>query len=80
MFNAKAYSDKKSALSDMKDSKVFLFVSLLIIIGQYLIVTFGGQMFSVVPLSWKDWGIIIAGTSIVLWIGEIARFLGRLKK
>lgn len=80
MFNAKAYSDKKSAFSDFKDSKVFLLVSLMILVGQYLIVTFGGQMFSVVPLSWKDWGIIICSTSIVLWIGEIIRFFGRLKK
>ncbi|WP_085536415.1 calcium-translocating P-type ATPase, PMCA-type [Massilibacteroides vaginae] len=80
MFNAKAYSDKKSAFSDFNDSKVFLFVSLLIIVGQYLIVTFGGQMFSVVPLTWEDWGIIIAGTSIVLWLGEIVRFFTRMKK
>jgi len=34
-------------------------------------------MFSVVPLSWADWGYIIAGTSIVLWIGEIIRLLGK---
>lgn len=80
MFNAKAYSDKKSAFSDFKDSKAFLFVSLLIIVGQYFIVTFGGQMFSVVPLTWEDWGIIFAGTSIVLWLGEIVRFFTRLKK
>lgn len=80
MFNAKAYSDKKSAFSDINDSKVFIFVSLLILVGQYLIVTFGGQMFSVVPLTWEDWGIIIAGTSIVLWLGEIVRFFTRLKK
>lgn len=80
MFNAKAYSDKKSAFSDMKDSKVFLLVALLILVGQYLIVTFGGQMFSVVPISWEDWGIIIAASSVVLWIGEIARFFSHLKK
>ncbi len=80
MFNAKAYSDKKSAFNDIKDSKVFLFVSLLILVGQYLIVTFGGQMFNVVPLSWEDWGIIVAGTSVVLWAGEIVRFFTHLKK
>ena len=62
------------------NSKSFLFVALLIIIGQYLIVTFGGEMFSVTPLTWKDWGIIIGSTSLVLWIGEIARLIGRLRK
>lgn len=80
MFNAKAYSDKKSAFSNLSNSKTFIFVSLLILVGQYLIVTFGGRMFSVVPLSWEDWGLIIAGTSSVLWIGEIVRFFTRLKK
>ena len=50
------------------------------IIGQYLIVTFGGEMFSVVPLSWKDWGIIIGSTSLVLWIGEIGRLIERWRK
>lgn len=77
MFNAKAFGTNKSAFAELKESKGFLSVALLILIGQYLIVTFGGQMFSVVPLSWSDWGYIIAGTSIVLWIGEIIRLLGK---
>ncbi|GHT33388.1 calcium-translocating P-type ATPase, PMCA-type [Bacteroidia bacterium] len=78
MFNAKASGDTKSVFADLKDSKIFLFVCLIILIGQYLIVTFGGQMFSVVPLSWRDWGIIIGATSIVLWVGEIIRGVKRL--
>ncbi|MCD7975778.1 MAG: calcium-translocating P-type ATPase, PMCA-type [Tannerellaceae bacterium] len=80
MFNAKAFGDNKSAFSDLNSSKVFLFVALIILIGQYLIVTFGGQMFSVEPLTWKDWGIIIASTSIVLWMGECIRLVRRLRK
>lgn len=78
MFNAKAFMEGRSAFANLKESKSFLFVALLIIIGQYLIVTFGGEMFNVVPLSLKDWGIIIGSTSLVLWIGEIARGIGRL--
>ena len=62
-----------SAFAHLKESKSFLFVAVLILVGQYLIVTFGGQMFNVVPLSWKDWGIIIGSSSFVLWVGEIAR-------
>ena len=77
MFNAKAFGTNKSAFAELKESKGFLSVALLILIGQYLIVPFGGQMFSVVPLSWADWGYIIAGTSIVLWIGEIIRLIGK---
>ena len=78
MFNAKAFMEGRSAFANLKESKSFLFVALLIIIGQYLIVTFGGEMFSVVPLSLKDWGVIIGLSSLVLWIGEIARGISRL--
>ncbi|MDR0750525.1 MAG: calcium-translocating P-type ATPase, PMCA-type [Tannerellaceae bacterium] len=80
MFNAKAFAGNKSAFANLKDSKTFLLVSLLIITGQYLIVTFGGEMFNVVPLSWRDWGIIIASTSVVLWIGEGIRLAKRLAR
>lgn len=80
MFNAKAFMEGRSAFANLKGSKSFLMVALLIIVGQYLIVTFGGEMFSVVPLSWKDWGIIIGSTSLVLWIGEAGRLIGRLRK
>lgn len=75
MFNAKAFMEGTSAFAHLKESKSFLFVAVLILVGQYLIVTFGGQMFNVVPLSWKDWGIIIGSSSFVLWVGEIARLL-----
>ena len=80
MFNAKAFMEGRSAFSNLKESKSFLFVALLILIGQYLIVTFGGEMFNVVPLSLKDWGIIIGSSSLVLWVGEIARGISRLTK
>ena len=73
MFNAKAFMDGRSAFADLKECKSFLFVAALILVGQYLIVTFGGPMFNVIPLSWKDWGIIIGSSSLVLWVGEVAR-------
>lgn len=37
-------------------------------------------MFHVVPLSWTDWGLILAGTSIVLWIGELIRMAGNIQR
>ena len=80
MFNAKAFMEGRSAFANLKESKSFLFVALLILIGQYLIVTFGGEMFNVIPLSLKDWGIIIGSSSLVLWVGEIARGISRLTK
>jgi Ca2+-transporting ATPase len=80
MFNAKAFADNKSAFSNLRDSRTFAWIALLIVVGQYLIVTFGGEMFNVVPLRWRDWGIILASTSIVLWIGETIRLVNRLVK
>lgn len=75
MFNAKAFGTHVSTFKDILKNKTFLFVAGIILLGQYLIVTFGDGMFSVIPLSWSDWGIIILSTSIVLWVREVFRLL-----
>lgn len=76
MFNAKAYATGKSAFAGMNKSAGFEMVALIILIGQILIVTFGGDVFRTMPLEIRDWGgIIIGGTSVVLWIGEITRLI-----
>ena len=51
---------------------------MLILIGQFIIVTFGGKMFNVVPLTAESWVVIIAATSIVLWVGEAIRLVTAL--
>lgn len=73
MFNAKAFLCNGSAFRQLKQSTGFLIVMFVIPIGQFLIVTFGGQVFRTVPLSGLDWLWIVGGTSIVLWIGEFLR-------
>lgn len=73
MFNAKAFMTGKSAFAGMKDSLGFIAVAIIILVGQFLIVTFGGEVFRTVPLEWRDWGIILGVTSVVLWLGEIVR-------
>lgn len=73
MFNAKAFISGSSAFKGLAKSTGFLIVMGLIPIGQFLIVEFGGDVFRTVPLSLKDWGIIIGLTSVVLWMGEIVR-------
>ncbi len=75
MFNAKAYLSGSSAFKGLWENKSFLLVCLVIVLGQFLIVTFGGKMFNVVPLSAESWGVIIASTSLVLWVGEAIRRL-----
>ena len=77
MFNAKAYLSGASAFKGLWDNKGFLLVCAVIILGQFLIVTFGGAMFNVVPLSAESWGVIIASTSLVLWVGELIRLIGK---
>lgn len=77
MFNAKAYMTGQSAFKGLSENKTFLLVCAVILIGQFLIVTFGGEMFNVVPLTLTSWGVIIASTSLVLWIGEIIRLFSR---
>lgn len=80
IFNAKAFGDTQSALAEFSTSRTFLVVALLILVGQYLIVTFGGEMFNVVPLTWNDWGVLLAGTSLILWVGEIDRLFRKWNK
>lgn len=76
MFNAKAFNTGKSAFYRLNQCvKGFVAVALMIVLGQYLIVTLGGEMFNVVPLQLVDWVIILASTSIVLWLGEIVRLI-----
>ena len=75
LFNAKAFQTGKSAFKEIANSRSFILVALLILVGQVLIVTFGGEVFRTVPLSVKDWLIIVGATSGVLWIGEIGRFV-----
>ena len=74
LFNARAFGTGRSAFH-MAHCDGFVFIALLILVGQYLIVTFGGTMFSVVPLKAADWGIVIAATSAVLWVGELRRLI-----
>jgi Ca2+-transporting ATPase len=73
MFNAKAFMTGRSAFVSLAQSKGFLLIAGVILIGQYVIVTIGGEMFNVTALKLVDWGIIIGCTSVVCWIGEIRR-------
>lgn len=79
MFNAKAYLTGCSAFKGLFCNYTFLSVCAIIVVGQSLIVTFGGTMFNVVPLSVGSWLEIIAVTSSVLWVGEAIRLFARKK-
>ena len=78
LFNAKAYAtEHSSAFKGLSRAKGFIAVALLILVGQVLIVSFGGKAFQVVPLSAADWGWAVGATSVVLWVAEGQRWLAR---
>lgn len=72
MFNARAFETGRSAFH-FKGCGGFGLIALVILVGQIVIVTIGGEFFNVVPLKLIDWVIIIVATSLVMWIGELIR-------
>lgn len=72
LFNAGAFATGRSALHLFK-AQGFVGIASVILIGQVLIVSCGGQMFHVAPHSLLQWAVAFALTSIVLWVGEILR-------
>lgn len=79
MFNARAFATGRSAFH-LKGCKGFGVITLLIFVGQIIIVQCGGRMFNVSPLSLSDWLIIVTSTSAVLWIGELFRLFNKRNK
>ena len=75
LFNARTLGSHHSVFRRLWACQGFLLVLALVLVGQWLIVTYGGQMFRTEPLSLKVWLYIIIGTSPVLWIGEAWRKL-----
>lgn len=75
MFNAKAFGTQKTVFATLFTNKAFLIVTAIIVIGQILMVQFGGALFRTIPLALNDWLKIIGYTSIVFWVGEIVRVI-----
>ena len=80
LFNARMLGSCHSAFRRIWTCRGFLFVLLIVLVGQWMIVTFGGRLFRTVPLPFNIWAAIIGGTSLVLWVGEIYRKLKKLMK
>lgn len=78
IFNAKSFFTGKSAFKKMKESKDFLLIAVIILIGQIFIVNVGGHIFNVVPIKLIDWIIIIFITSFILIFGEFFRLIKKI--
>lgn len=77
MFNAKGFGTRVPIWKAIRGCYSFFGVLLLILVGQFVIVTWGGEVFRTVPITGRDWLIIIGATSVVMWIGELLRIKGK---
>ena len=78
LFNARVFGTTDSAFKGISKSYGMELIVLAILVGQFLIVQFGGAVFRTEPLDLITWVIIIASSSLVLWVGEAMRFIRRL--
>ena len=80
LFNASVFGTNHSVFKDSRHAFGMISVAGIILIGQIIIVEFGGKVFRTVPLTLTEWLYIIGATSLVLWVGEIWRWIQRMKK
>lgn len=78
LFNAKALMSHHTAFRHFLKDRGMILVLVLVLLGQWIIVTFGGEMFRTTPLSLHEWLLIICSTSVVLWVGELWRTFKRM--
>jgi Ca2+-transporting ATPase len=77
LFNARAYGTGRSALAGLGRNPAFGLIAAATLVGQVVIVQFAGGVFRTVPLTVTQWAVLLAATSPVLLIGELARLAGR---
>lgn len=80
LFNAKTLGSNHSAFRYLWRNRGLLIVLVMIIVGQWLIVEYGGEMFRTDGMNWKEWAAVIGLTSIVMWVGEVWRMFKRIWK
>lgn len=71
LFDARVFGQNRSIFDGLLKNPAFVGISLVILIGQILIVQFGGEMFRTEPLSLFQWEVILTGTSCVVIIREL---------
>ena len=80
LFNAKSLGSDHSAFRHFWRDGGLVLVLALVLVGQWIIVTFGGKMFRTLPLTASEWAVITIATSSVMWTGELWRGWRRLRK
>jgi Ca2+-transporting ATPase len=75
--NCRSLTPEQSGLRGLFRNPLFLFIASLTVVGQVLIVTFGGKVFAVERLGVVDWLVIAASTASVLVFAEVSRLIRR---
>lgn len=80
LFNARVFGQRRSIFDGLLKNPAFAGIALVILVGQFLIVQYGGAMFRTEPLSMETWGLILAGTSIVTVVRELFYQISKIFK
>jgi magnesium-transporting ATPase (P-type) len=75
--NCRSVRFHRSPFRGLLQSRNFLAIVGVIVVLQVLLIEFGGQVFSTVALSWRDWGVSIAVGATALIVGGLVRVVGR---
>lgn len=71
IFNIRVFGKNRSVFHEITKNKLFLIGSAVMLIGTFLIVQLGGEVFNTRPLSLREWGIILSITSPVMLFREL---------
>lgn len=80
LFNVRVFGQRRSIFDGLLKNPAFAGIALVILVGQFLIVQYGGAMFRTEPLSMETWGLILAGTSIVTVVRELFYQISKIFK
>lgn len=73
--NCRRIDNTINVFKDMFDNWIFLAIQVVVIGGQYLIVTFGGIAFKTVPLSAEQWLLTVLIGSLSIPVGTLIRII-----
>lgn len=73
LFNARVLGKGKSIFDGLFSNRVFVFISVLILICTICIVQFGGEAFRTEPLSLTTWGVLFLLASPVIIVPEVIK-------
>jgi len=73
--NCRSLTPEVSGLRGLWRNPYFLVIASLTVVGQVVIVTYGGSVFDVEPLALRDWLLIAVATMSVLVFAEVSRLI-----